>query len=573
MSIEDLAAQQRRETVERAKRHAKRQDDVVFLSTSLSAAVRGNTFEASSGSNGPFIPGQAAAFLGPGVVDVPSRGRDSQSFPVGSSVGDTKLFAVVETGTALEYWLGGDRKTPIKILSILKAQEGQAAAYGEATGPGLNDWLLTIKTLILPAATPPVYKIRTLKGDGSLIESSSPKYLYLSHYGAGFWASSVLENLTFNYTTTSTGSGSGAALGFAIAGVINGSIFGGGLSWSYDYTTFDGGATHYDRFSTSTGVLNPDTSSSIFDFKKTGRTNSSSSQVSDWAQVPQISGGLQFLSGAPCTEGGQVTVQYGRLEQHFVDTFDNNESNSSYSIAFFTALEEEEGTRTRSEVRNITTDRVDCVGDDKIYPVTCIVDPAAPTLPDRRYYVNPPQSLGRPTSTIIRVNTEVITETKNQTVFIAPGVKKGFSYSYQRNIDLIASQDIAAETRNSYSPIIVYNSGQNYIYSNSIGGQISLYEKTQAGEELVQAVTFGRDSTIVPHGTKTTIYSPNNLPNTNDWQTKALSIDIKQLTRTAMIFEEQADLLKAKISPLPLSVLGVSAANARVLCVKYWPKN
>jgi hypothetical protein len=73
MSIEDLAAQQRRETTERAKRHAKRQDDAVFLRTSGSALIGGDTVSVSSSSNGPFVPGQAAAFLGPGVVDVPSR--------------------------------------------------------------------------------------------------------------------------------------------------------------------------------------------------------------------------------------------------------------------------------------------------------------------------------------------------------------------------------------------------------------------------------------------------------------------------------------------------------------------
>jgi hypothetical protein len=73
MSIEDLAAQQRRETTERAKRHAKRQDDAVFLRSSGSALIGGDTVSVSSGSNGPFVPGQAAAFLAPGVVDVPSR--------------------------------------------------------------------------------------------------------------------------------------------------------------------------------------------------------------------------------------------------------------------------------------------------------------------------------------------------------------------------------------------------------------------------------------------------------------------------------------------------------------------
>jgi hypothetical protein len=539
--------------------------------------VNGNRIRAQSVTNEALGAGDAVVFSGDsGVVQQERRkGQISTaaSRPV-ASPGNTKLFAVVDTGSTLEYWLGGDRKTPIKILSILKAQEEQAAAYGEATGPGLNDWLLTIKTLILPAATPPVYKIRTIKGDGSLIESSSPKYVYLNHYGSGFWASSLLENLTFNYTTTSTGSGSTNILGFAIGGVIVGSIFGGGLSWSYDYTTFDGFATHYDRLSTTTGTLNPDTSPSVFDFKKTGNTSGLSSQVSDWTQIPQISGGFQFLNGSFCNDqGGQVTVQHGRLEQSFVDSSNRNESNSNYAIAFFNGLEEEEGTRTYRTETNSTTDRVDYFGDNQIYPVACIVDPAAPTLPDRRYYVMGPQSLGRPSSTINRVNTESITEAKNQAIFVAPGVKKNFSYSYQRNRDLIASQTTLTETSNSYSPIVVYNGGQNYIYSSSINSATNLYEATQGGEIPVQNVSIQQYSTIVSDGAKTTIYEPKNYPSSNDWQVKALKIEIKQLTRTATIFEEQTELLEAKISPLLLSVLGVPASNARIISVKYWPRD
>jgi hypothetical protein len=73
MSIEDLASRQRRETTERARRHAKRQDDVAFLGQGGQALIGGGTAQVSSGSNGPFQSGQPAAFLGPGVVDVPSR--------------------------------------------------------------------------------------------------------------------------------------------------------------------------------------------------------------------------------------------------------------------------------------------------------------------------------------------------------------------------------------------------------------------------------------------------------------------------------------------------------------------
>jgi hypothetical protein len=57
----------------------------------------------SSDSNGPFVPGQSAAFLGPGVGDVPSRGREHQSLPV-PSTSDGILILVEHYSTVTEKW-------------------------------------------------------------------------------------------------------------------------------------------------------------------------------------------------------------------------------------------------------------------------------------------------------------------------------------------------------------------------------------------------------------------------------------------------------------------------------------
>jgi hypothetical protein len=182
MSIEDLAAQQRRDTTERAKRHAKRQDDAVFLRTSGSALIGGDTVSVSSGSNGPFIPGQAAAFLGPGVVDVPSRANKAELGQPSEAIGKIKVLLRINKGDRQsEYWVGGHVKTPILIkkfgLNVSLSQERL-----ENIGTGKDDWIFAYKhdtTIgVIYGATP----------DRNW-EITGPTSQFLYTIGAGFWIS------------------------------------------------------------------------------------------------------------------------------------------------------------------------------------------------------------------------------------------------------------------------------------------------------------------------------------------------------------------------------------------------
>jgi hypothetical protein len=200
MSIEDLAAQQRRDTTERAKRHAKRQDDAVFLRTSGSALIGGDTVSVSSGSNGPFIPGQAAAFLGPGVVDVPSRGREQVlGIPVGKKI-DLKILASGVDSAGTHIFIGGDRRTPTEIL-VLPVGETISFSRIENLGVGLERWIVAIKTTTASGA----YKIYTKFGEDPSRDwqIQDPKARILNYFGRGFW-SGLLEKPPINFETIAT---------------------------------------------------------------------------------------------------------------------------------------------------------------------------------------------------------------------------------------------------------------------------------------------------------------------------------------------------------------------------------
>jgi hypothetical protein len=195
MSIEDLAAQQRRESIERAKRHAKRQDDTVFLGAGGSAVVKGDTIEVASGSNGPFIPGQPAAFLGPGVVDVPSRRQESQIVPFAPRNGIVKVFFSIkrENSNIIEYWLGGDRSQPIKIVEYDETITQVVATNAQVTGTGSNDWIFTVNTG--PKNVPnSAYTVSTFAGEQNKEWSATtPKAKYVSWIGLDLWTSDARQ--------------------------------------------------------------------------------------------------------------------------------------------------------------------------------------------------------------------------------------------------------------------------------------------------------------------------------------------------------------------------------------------
>jgi hypothetical protein len=206
MSIEDLAAQQRRETTERAKRHAKRQDDAVFLGTGGTALIRGETAQVSTSSNGPLRAGQAAAFLGSGVIDVPSRAGAPQAlFPVTAQYGKVKVFFSIqrENSKIVEYWLGGDRKNPSKIIEYDTDIVTVNGAFGQSVGSKPKEWIFTIRTYSKGAIDSP-HKIETFFGDSSKNWSiNNGKARYLNWYGFDFWATEDISAGTIEDTVYS----------------------------------------------------------------------------------------------------------------------------------------------------------------------------------------------------------------------------------------------------------------------------------------------------------------------------------------------------------------------------------
>jgi hypothetical protein len=115
--------------------------------------------------------------------------------------GEVTVLARVVRGSKTELWIGGDRKTPLKIKEFNIAP---TFVELEKTGPGLNDWLVA-------------WRVGSFGGDGAVIgvisgiegeswELSEPRAKLLQYHGGGFWASGVLTySGGFDDEVTTTG--------------------------------------------------------------------------------------------------------------------------------------------------------------------------------------------------------------------------------------------------------------------------------------------------------------------------------------------------------------------------------
>jgi hypothetical protein len=310
MPIEDLAAQQRRETAERAKRHAKRQDDAVFLRTSGSALIAGDTVQVSSGSNGPFVPGQAAAFLGPGVVDVPSR---TSLISIGNQLtttkGDVKVFVRWTDGGSTKIFLGGDRPA-IQIFEFNSTDNVASGVFAEATGPELTDWLLTARIYNLSSKQ---YTLHTIYGDGRSYIVTDQRIQYMIYNGNGFWSSGIIGlngKIAYNASGFSNTSPAAGTLRYGYWSGAVGGIF-SFAEWYIPIPYLDGPASGFtSRSGSGPAVLSGASPAltSLFDFALSGEKIFSSFEEKKWIKVPGALEDISGVGGQSCDGNGPSTT-------------------------------------------------------------------------------------------------------------------------------------------------------------------------------------------------------------------------------------------------------------------------
>jgi hypothetical protein len=117
--------------------------------------------------------------------------------------GDVTVLARVLRAGKTELWIGGDRKTPIKIKEFTSSPDYLEL---EKTGSGINDWLVAYKV----TATNTIGIISGLDEEDASWELIDPRATLLQYRGNGFWTSPsvVTYNGAFQDTTTINPSGS-----------------------------------------------------------------------------------------------------------------------------------------------------------------------------------------------------------------------------------------------------------------------------------------------------------------------------------------------------------------------------
>ena len=196
MDIEDLAQRQRLESAAKAKRLAQRRDEVAFWDGSAATLGDENALPTSVSSNGPLRSGQNVRLLqstGINQADTFSRTDQSESLPIPTAIGNVKVCLRVKVSRGagiapnIQYWLGGDRKTPIKLfdMSEFSGATDVASAVFEATGSGKDDWILSLRLSGFPAVEDRLYSIN---GAGEIVDSGwAAKWRRAIVLGQSFW--------------------------------------------------------------------------------------------------------------------------------------------------------------------------------------------------------------------------------------------------------------------------------------------------------------------------------------------------------------------------------------------------
>jgi hypothetical protein len=225
MNLESLSAAQRAEaTAATARRAQTRQDQAQFFGSGGINAAGGETIPATTLSNGPVRAGQPVPMLQAGgsvEYDTVSRSEPEEPLIPLLKRGNIKVCLQVSLANGdVQFWLGGDRITPVLITTVLASDARTVLECEfEATGPQKNDWIFAIKTA--SSAGP---RLQTFAGDGSTTDSGiNSKVEAMSYKGAKFWATeAIAQNFIANPNRTSTGTpGSSYQLGFTLPGAAS----------------------------------------------------------------------------------------------------------------------------------------------------------------------------------------------------------------------------------------------------------------------------------------------------------------------------------------------------------------
>lgn len=207
--MSDLRSQYQRRAHDASIRRQARPQSRYAQRDGTGVVVNGNPLRAQKVSNEALGAGDSVVVSSDGLAQQESRKvqRGGEQGRALEKRGEVKVFFSIQrkNSNIIEYWIGGDRTRPLKIVehdtTLITAEE----TNGVSIGKGLKDWIFTIKTVAIGTTNGP-RTIQTFSGDGSRQwQITDPKAQYVSWRGLDFWQTFEVQSLTrqdINYSIT-----------------------------------------------------------------------------------------------------------------------------------------------------------------------------------------------------------------------------------------------------------------------------------------------------------------------------------------------------------------------------------
>jgi hypothetical protein len=602
--MDDLAklraaiAKQNAERLRKLVDRQKRQNRLTPTTFYLGQDDDGRSLTKSAG--GGIVPMQTIGNVQPSM-GVAGRGASggfdagSWTLPKGSKprtpTGDVKVCIRILLDTSDEFWLGGDRASPYKILDVPKvANQFIRDTSFESTGTGKNDWIFSIReTRQTPSDPFPLSRVRVIQGDGQQWDTGfSAKHEYLIYYGAGFWASSVIEPavgvIEADPVEVTTGNFLDLTFGRLTGSAPPGSMF-SFVEWDIEVTYLADPSATNRTITTTQGYggleFSPPASSSLFGWGAAGNFSGLQVSTTAWEVAPPGPDAGAPLPGGntPCSgDGPSVDFTQGKKVRLESDNRTTTLTYNLFGLAFYQGdLIENVGSSSESEIQEFSSAEEFWQGTSKKVSAVCV------SFDNGNYFVlsSTPLPAGGSYSYSIY---ERFARDLNGTapVFVAPNVSKttidiesqDFIYSGDEN----GGNETVLESYSAtyFTPLKVFNKGNSYLYVRTVDNNASttnsVFMKLEGGEESSIIPNGGynvyswvvRDNSLALYQTSAAILF------SMQWLTTKTYIDVSRFTRSGSTYVEETQFSRGVI--LPFKLAQATSSNTLVVGGYWWPK-
>ena len=481
MDIDDLAERQRLQSTAKAKRIAQRRTDVAFWDGSAATLGDQNALPTTVSSNGPLRSGQNVRLLqsaGINQADTFSRTEQLEIAPVRlSKEGNVKVcLSVFRPNGDIEYWIGGDRKTPILAYTLAVTENANVSlARFESTGDTPDKWILALKlnskestrgsrliAIFGTAITLPD------NSTGTVLDSGwNKKYVNYGYYGNAFWSlpDPIIPSFALDTSNYSTNTG---AISLTRLRSIEGNVQvpSGQIAWNDRFVDLiNPGQT--SRTSTSgSSLLNFSISSTEINLQPSLSYSDSNISQTDWSPPPVVTGYDELYDAnpggnniLPCISRITATSTEGRKIGSQRQSRQTSATANTYSGSFSrSGQSDKNGTYHFSVDDQYQRDSEIWEGFNTVSFTDC--------FENVRIINNTSDQISTNESTASESSSSSQSYSWQSSIVVAPGIEKLISYnaSYQISDGNFLSRELAVT--GNYAAFKLFNNGQSYIYKS-----------------------------------------------------------------------------------------------------------